>query len=90
MPNTVVFRYLSWPARSMKVMTLLLFSHTLTQSSAPWSGWLTTLPTLSKPRMSLPTLLVRPLSASCLWRKSLSLAWPRPLSSSPWVRTPSS
>ena len=30
----------------------------MTQSKEPWSGWLTTLPWESKPRISLPTLLV--------------------------------
>ena len=40
--------------------------------------------------MSLPTLEVLPVSISCLWRNSLCRAVPRPLSSSPWVSTPSS
>lgn len=44
MPNTVVFRYFSWPARSMKVMTFEDFSQILVQSRLPpWlSGLLTT------------------------------------------------
>lgn len=44
MPNTVVFRYFSWPARSMKVMTFEDFSQILVQSRPPpWlSGLLTT------------------------------------------------
>ncbi|CAN8007641.1 unnamed protein product [Ixodes pacificus] len=59
-------------------------------SCPPWgSGWLTTLPLESKPRMSLPTLEVRPDSTSCLCRNSFCRARPRPLSSSPWVSTPS-
>ena len=35
MPKTVVFKYFSWPARSMKVITLELFSQTRTQSRLP-------------------------------------------------------
>ncbi len=90
-PNTVVFKYFSWPARSIKVMTLEDFSQILVQSRLPpWlSGLLTTWPSWSNPRMSLPTLLVRPLSISCLCLKSFCRAKPRPLSSSPWVSTPS-
>lgn len=34
-PNTVVFRYFSWPARSMKVMTFEDFSQILVQSRLP-------------------------------------------------------
>lgn len=43
-PNTVVLRYFSWPARSMKVMTLEDFSQILVQSRLPpWlSGLFTT------------------------------------------------
>lgn len=43
-PNTVVLRYFSWPARSIKVMTLEDFSHILVQSRLPpWlSGLFTT------------------------------------------------
>lgn len=44
MPNTVVLRYRSWPARSMNVITLEDFSQIFTQSSVPWSGLFTTLP----------------------------------------------
>lgn len=47
------------------------------------------LPSASKPRISWPTLLVLPDSCSCLWRNSFIRASPRPLSSSPWVNTPS-
>jgi hypothetical protein len=43
-PKTVVFKYRSCPAKSMKVITFELFSQILTQSSAPCSGLLTTLP----------------------------------------------
>lgn len=88
MPNTVVFRYLSCPARSMNVITFDDFSQIFTQSKWPWSGLFTTLPTPSNPRISLPTELVRPLSISCLCRNRRCRAWPRPLSSSPCVRTP--
>ena len=44
MPNTVVLRYFSWPARSMKVMTFEDFSQILVQSRPPpWlSGLFTT------------------------------------------------
>ena len=69
--------------------TLLAFSQILTQSRLPCSGLLTMTPQLSKPRMSLPTLLVRPDSISCLCRNSFWRAYPRPLSSSACVRTPS-
>lgn len=51
--------------------------------------WTKSLPTLSKPKMSLPTELVRPVSISCLCRNSLCRACPLPLSSSPCVNTPS-
>lgn len=34
-PNTVVLRYFSWPARSMNVMTLEDFSQILVQSRLP-------------------------------------------------------
>lgn len=44
MPKTVVFKYLSCPARSMKVITLVERSHILTQSKDPWSALLTMLP----------------------------------------------
>lgn len=44
-PKTVVFKYLSCPARSINVITLEDFSHIFTQSSDPCSGLLTTLPT---------------------------------------------
>lgn len=44
MPNTVVLRYRSWPARSMNVITFEDFSQILTQSRDPCSGLLTTLP----------------------------------------------
>ena len=68
---------------------LTYFSQTRTQSKLPCSGRFTTLPVLSKPRISLPTEEVRPVSASCLCLNSLWRARPRPLSSSPWVKTPS-
>lgn len=48
-----------------------------------------TCPSWSKPRISLPTLLVLPLSISCLCLKSFWRAKPLPLSSSPCVNTPS-
>lgn len=48
-----------------------------------------TCPSWSKPRISFPTLLVRPLSISCLCLKSFWRAKPLPLSSSPCVSTPS-
>ena len=83
MPKTVVFKYFSCPAKSMKVITLEDFSQTRTQSRFPCSGRLTTLPEESNPRMSFPTDDVRPDSASCLCLNSLILARPRPLSSSP-------
>ena len=69
--------------------TLDDFSQIFTQSRLPCSGLLTTFPWQSKPRMSLPTLLVLPDSISCLCRKSFCRAWPRPLSNSTWVKTPS-
>lgn len=43
-PKTVVFKYLSWPAKSINVITLEDFSHILTQSKDPCSGLFTTLP----------------------------------------------
>ena len=42
-PNTVVFRYFSCPARSMKVITLEDVSHILNQSRPPpvvWKRWI--------------------------------------------------
>ena len=56
-PKTVVFRYFSCPAKSMKVITFEDCSQTRTQSKFPWSGLLTTRPDESKPRMSFPTEL---------------------------------
>lgn len=47
-----------------------------------------TSPLLLKPRISKLMLEVRPVWISCRCLKRLSLARPRPLSSSPWVRTP--
>lgn len=47
------------------------------------------IPVLSNPRMSFPTELVLPVSASCLCRNSRLRACPLPLSSSPCVNTPS-
>ena len=70
-------------------LTLDDSSHILVQSRFPWTGLLITLPVESKPRMSLPTLLVRPLSISCLCLNSFCRAKPLPLSSSPCVNTPS-
>jgi len=65
--------------------------HTIITTYSPCPSVLfTTLPMLSNPRMSLPTLEVLPDSISCLWRNSFCRAIPRPLSSSPWVSTPSS
>lgn len=49
----------------------------------------TAFPFSSNPRISMPTLLVRPLSTSCLCLKRLTRALPRPSSSPPRVRTPS-
>ena len=46
-------------------------------------------PLLSNPRISLPTLLVRPDSTSCLCLKSFKRAVPRPSSRAPCVNTPS-
>ncbi len=69
--------------------TLVACSQILVQSKCPCSGLLTTWPWQSKPKISLPTLLVLPDSISCLWRNSRCLARPRPLSSSPCVNTPS-
>lgn len=43
---------------------------------------------LSKPIISMPTELVRPLSISCLWRNRLTRAFPRPSSRPPLTRTP--
>lgn len=43
---------------------------------------------LSKPIISIPTELVRPLSISCLCRKRLTRAFPRPSSRSPLTKTP--
>eukprot|EP00053_Salpingoeca_punica_P017183 m.164586 g.164586 ORF g.164586 m.164586 type:complete len:380 (-) comp17140_c0_seq2:260-1399(-) len=90
-PKTVVFRYFSWPARSMKVSTLDELWQISCQLREPlWFGLLVTLPRLSKPRMSCAMLDVRPVSSSCLWRKIIWRERPRPLSSSPCVSTPSS
>ena len=83
---TLAFKIL---ATLNNVITLLASSQILTQSKLPWSGLFTTCPWLSKPRMSLPTLLVLPDSISCLWRNNFCLARPRPLSRSPCVKTPS-
>lgn len=47
-----------------------------------------TSPLLLKPRISKLMLDVRPVWISCKCLKRLSLALPRPLSSSPWVKTP--
>lgn len=69
--------------------TLVASSQIFIQSRCPWSGLFTTLPQASNPKMSLPTLLVRPDSISCLCRNSFCRAKPRPLSSSPCVSTPS-
>lgn len=69
---------------------LTLIYNRIHYENLPWlSGLLTTAPPLSKPKISFPTLLVLPDSASCLWRKSFCLACPLPLSSSLWVKTPS-
>ena len=64
------------------------FTATMIVFGFPSSGDL--LPSALKPRMSCPTELVRPESASCLCRNSFIRARPLPLSSSPWVNTPSS
>ena len=52
------------------------------------SGLFTTSPFESNPRISLPTLLVRPVSASCLCRNNFKRAVPRPSSKEPCVKTP--
>lgn len=52
-------------------------------------GSILTSPLLLKPRISKLMLDVRPVWISCKCLKRLSLALPRPLSSSPWVKTPS-
>lgn len=47
-----------------------------------------TRPTLSKPMISIPTELVRPVSISCLCLNKLTRALPLPSSKSPLTRTP--
>ena len=71
-----------------RALTFVDCSQIFVQSRFPWSGLFTTFPWQSNPRMSFPTLLVRPDSSSCLWRKSFWRARPRPLSRPPWVSTP--
>ncbi|TNN37026.1 hypothetical protein EYF80_052814 [Liparis tanakae] len=71
----VVFRYLWCPARSMKVIIL----EELSQISSAVRDSL----------ISKLMLEVRPVWISCRCLKRLSLARPRPLSSSPCVSTPS-
>mmetsp|Transcript_25979 Transcript_25979/g.68170 ORF Transcript_25979/g.68170 Transcript_25979/m.68170 type:complete len:378 (+) Transcript_25979:517-1650(+) len=89
-PNTVVFKYRSCPARSMNVSTLAESWQIWAQSSLPsCPGLLTTSPLVENPRMSCDTEEVRPDSASCACRNSLCRLFPRPLSSSPCVSTPS-
>lgn len=51
--------------------------------------WFLTSPWLLNPRISWLIQEVLPVWISCRWRNKFSLARPLPLSSSPWVRTPS-
>lgn len=59
-------------------------------STSPVAGTLGSIgfPEGAKPRISMPTLDVRPVSSSCLCRKRPTRARPRPSSSTPRVRTP--
>ncbi len=67
--KTVVFKYFSCPAKSIKVITFEEFLQIASQSNdfAPCvSLSLTIFPLESKPKMSLPTELVLPLNALLL------------------------
>lgn len=67
-PNTVVFKYFSWPARSTKLTTFEAWTQISSHINflPPWRGCVIGLDFESKPRISIPTLDVRPDSISCL------------------------
>lgn len=81
----------SQPSRSLRppvdVTTVVGPSADVASAAAPPPR--TGSPFASNPRISIPTLLVRPLSSSCLCRKRLTRARPRPSSRPPRVSTPS-
>ena len=63
----MVRRYRSWPARSVNEMTLAERLPISSQESfRPGTLEPTMSPLTSKPMISMPTELVRPLSTSCL------------------------